>query len=466
MNSRTSVERLGCTRSKASQFAIGALLVLLGCGALAETTEPSARIDPKKIINESNNFLRNREPEMSAEEFALYEKVVSMISSNPAFALRLLEGMLAEKEKAPSPAFEFILGNTYYQSGKIEDAEKRYKSAIAAYPEFLRAWNNLGVLYYTNGRHNDAVPCFSKSIALGDRDPTTYGLLAVCLEKQENFVASEVSYLQAIAGAPNSTDWMEGLLRIYMRGRQFGRAELIAKQLVKGAPKEARYWLVYSNILISSGRKTEAIAVLETASRLTTLGAEELSLLGDLYAEQNLASEAIASYEKLKQVSPKLGENRQFAIVSMYLNRDDLDQAEKMLSGLERGLSPSGRLEYLQARADLCTARGQWPAARVCCEEILTQSPLNGRALVTLGHAFAMENNPERAGFALEAASRIPESCYRASLELANLAIQRRAYDKAVEHLEKALSLNRTSEVQDTLTRIKTLVAHSSPSSS
>ena len=72
------------------------------------------KLDPKRIINESNSFLKQREPEMTAEEYALYEKVVAMLAGgNPQFALKLLEAMVNEKE-APSPAFSFILGNAYY----------------------------------------------------------------------------------------------------------------------------------------------------------------------------------------------------------------------------------------------------------------------------------------------------------------------------------------------------------------
>jgi len=64
----------------------------------------SPKLDPKRIINESANFLKEREPEMSAEEYALYERVVTMLTTRPEFALKLLEAMINEKEP-PSPPF-------------------------------------------------------------------------------------------------------------------------------------------------------------------------------------------------------------------------------------------------------------------------------------------------------------------------------------------------------------------------
>lgn len=69
-------------------------LLLFVCLALAFPVSgfaapPPAQLDPKRIINESNNFLKEREPEMTAEEYALYEKVVAMLSTRPEFALKL-----------------------------------------------------------------------------------------------------------------------------------------------------------------------------------------------------------------------------------------------------------------------------------------------------------------------------------------------------------------------------------------
>ena len=173
------------------------------------------KLDPKRIINESNSFLKEREPEMTAEEYALYEKVVSMLATKPDFALRLLEGMMSDKE-TPSPAFQFILGNAYYSAGQNDKAETSYRQAVERYPNFLRAWNNLGILYHTTERYAEAAKCFSKSVVLGDRDATTFGLLGYDLEREGNIVSAEMSYMEALAAAPDNDEWKEGLLRIYI----------------------------------------------------------------------------------------------------------------------------------------------------------------------------------------------------------------------------------------------------------
>src|ERR1017187_8302549 len=140
-----------------------AVVILLCSLALAALSAPAVAantgVDPKQIINESNSFLKEREPEMTEEEYALYQKIVTMLSTNPEFALKLLEAMMSDKEQ-PSPAFQFILGNAYYAAGQNDKSESYYRNAVDRYPTFLRAWVNLGILYYTTGKYADAVPCF------------------------------------------------------------------------------------------------------------------------------------------------------------------------------------------------------------------------------------------------------------------------------------------------------------------
>ncbi|MES1168977.1 MAG: tetratricopeptide repeat protein, partial [Oleiharenicola lentus] len=305
------------------------------------SASPNPKIDPKRIINESSSFLKEREPEMNAEEYALYEKMVGMLTSNPAFALKLLQNMMKEGEQ-PSPAFEFILGNAYYAAGDYAKTETSYKNAVEHYPSFLRAWNNLGVLYYTTGCYGDAVKAFSKSVSLGDREPTTYGLLGYSLEKEGNVIASEVAYMQALSGDPGNSDWQEGLLRLCVQGRQLIRAESIARTLIKGRPNEARFWLILANILLTDQRKFEALAVLELAAGTGVAGPDELVLLGDLYAEQGLHPEALAIYTKLLKPVPETGEQKLLRLAQTLVATGRTADAEKALSALPATLSADG----------------------------------------------------------------------------------------------------------------------------
>ena len=435
------------------------LSVMVTLEGTVRASEP--KLDPKRIINESSSFLKEREPEMTEEEYALFQKVVTMLSSNPDFALKLLEAMMAEKEQ-PSPAFQFILGNAYYAAGKIDKSEANYRGAVTRYPTFLRAWVNLGILYYSAGRYAEAVPCFSKAVELGDRDSSTFGLLGYSLQKQGDLVSAEMAYMQALSGDPGNGDWKEGLLSICVDGKQFTRAESLVKSLIKDKPSDTRYWITYANILLAEGRKLEATVLLETSSGTGAANLEVLMMLGDLYAEQGLVPEAAEVYTRVVKASPDVGGQKLLHYAGVLIASGRLEEAGKVLAMVRTGDLGKGGLELLQTRADLFAAEKKWPEARHEIEELLKLDPMNGRALISLGRAYNAEEDVPRATLAFEAAYRIQGSIYLASLELANIELKNRHYSKSVEYLQKVLTIERTDAVQDFLVKVKTLASKES----
>jgi tetratricopeptide (TPR) repeat protein len=430
------------------------LVVAAACPSSAGAAKPGT--DPKRIINESSSFLKEREPEMTEEEYALYEKVVTMLASNPEFALKLLEAMISDKEP-PSPAFEFILGNAYYAAGQNDKSEANYRSAVKRYPSFLRAWVNLGILYYATDRFSEAIPCFSKAIVLGDRDAATFGLLGYSLEQEGNLVSSEMAYMQALSGDPANSDWKEGLLRICIEGKQYARAESLVKGLIKDHPSDPRFWLIYANILLSDHRKVEATVLLETAAGAGVANVDELSLLGDLYADQGLIPEAAETYQRVLAASPAVGERKLLHYAQVLVADGKLAEAQGVLDALKPDGTPEAGIELLQTRTDLLAAEKKWPEARNEAESLLKIAPLNGRALLSLGRAYAAEDDLPRASFAFEAALAVPSTAYMASLELANIELKNRHYSKSIEYLEKALKIEKTDAVEDFLARVRSL---------
>lgn len=420
-------------------------------------------VDTKNSVKASLSFLREREPELTPEEYAIYEKIAGLLSTSPELGVTMLEGMMNEKER-PSPAFEFALGNAYYSANRMDEATKYYRSAIDRYPDFLRAWKNLGMVHYAKSDFAEAVKCLSKAMILGDKEPTTAGLLGYCLEMQGDLLAAETAYLQALSSDPANPDWQRGLLGIYVRERQFGRAESLIRRMIKATPTDAHLWLDYAGILISDHRALEAMAVLESAQAAGVAGPDELLLLGDLYAQQGLATEAAAVYAKVLGADRSRGEQKLVYFAQVLIAAGKVPEAEQTLAAIKGAPTAEGRIALLQTRADLLMAKQRWSEARKEIEALLAIAPLNGRALLSLGRTYAKEDDLPRAGFAFEAAARLPEAAYQANLELGNIEVKNRHFAKAVAYLEKALQLKKSDEIEDYLVRLRALVpsdAHS-----
>jgi tetratricopeptide (TPR) repeat protein len=425
--------------------------------AADKETPPAPNLDPKRIINESYSFLKEREPEMTEEEDALYQRVVLLVPTQPDFAMQLLENMMTGDQPV-SPAFDFALANIYFNNGRRDDAETHYKTAIKKYPDFLRAWTNLGILYYSTQRYTEATTALAKSVSLGDRDAGTVGLMGYCLDREGDPVAAEMAYLQALALAPENTDWLQGLIAIYQESKQYARAEPLAKRLIQLKPQESTNWLLYANLLLSQGEKVKAVAVLETAASISTIDEDGLLLLGDLYAEQRFYPEATATYEKAMARDPKLGAKRAATYAQGLISEGRYDQADAILKSMEASLTPGSRTIWLETKIDLLAAREQWPEARTYIAELLKLDPLNGKALLRLGQIYRLQGDVARATFTFEQAYRLPGTAYPACLELSNLSLQSHNYDKSIEYIEKALTLQKSGALQDYLIKLKTLV--------
>ena len=89
-----------------------------------------------------------------------------------------IEQLEPQIKPSTSAAFDFILANLYFQEGNLESAEKYYKNAVVKYPNFRRAYKNLGLVQVQAGNFKDAIPTISKALELGEVDGRAYGLLA------------------------------------------------------------------------------------------------------------------------------------------------------------------------------------------------------------------------------------------------------------------------------------------------
>jgi len=448
---------LSCTLLCLTSLPAWATAVTSGSSPLFQLVERDPSVDPKRIINESNQFLRNREPEMTAGEYALYEKVVGMLTVQPDFAITMLEGMQRGDEK-PSAAFAFILGNAYFGAKNNAKAIASYRKAIEQNSDFLRAWSNLAVAYYAGGDYHEGARCFAKAISLGDRSPETYGLLAFCQERCGNLVSAEAAYLQALAGDLSQSDWAEGLLRIYIKGKQYLRAESIAKQLLEFKPSEGHLWLAYANVLLASDKKFEAMAALDTQAALGLADTTSRLMLGDLYAEKKLIPEALRCYAELRLEDRKLGFERMLKLAEMLQGEDKLAQAGQVLERAEPLATPETRVRLTLARALWHQEGNDHKAAKTLLTKLIEEAPLNGKALLALARCHAKLGEEARATVLLEHATHLPDVAFSACVELANMELRQRHYSRSLQFANQALAIERSAQLETFIAQLKALM--------
>lgn len=430
-----------------------ACLSLTVHGATRGLPDVAPNLDPRKLVNRSLNFLREREPEMNEVEYALYTRMIPIVESTPELALELLETMLSD-DKPESAAFEFVLGNVYFALERMEGAEEHFLRAVEQHPSFLRAWVNLASVYYATGRFREAIPCFAKAISLGDREASTFGLMASALRESGNTFAAETAYKQAMTSEPGNPDWINGLLEIYLKTEQHAPAAALARELLQSQPDDPRNWTLYSGLLVVLERRDEAIAVLQAGADLGLISPQSWHVLGDLYAAAGLPREAAAAYARGGEDTD---DERVFIYVRALLQERRFEQAEKVLADLDRSAGSHPSPALLRARAELARERGDPAAARRELEAALRLDPLHGSTLLALAGLHLEAKEFAHAELLYEQAAQQPESEFAARVELAQLALRDHRHAEAIEHARAAQAIRPSDDLQEFITRIRTL---------
>lgn len=117
----------------------------------------------------------------------LHERLVR-VPDDPA-ALRLLSvahlqrGALVEAEAAArsaavvapdSPEVLYQLGQALHARGDHDGARQAWEGVVARRPGFAPAWTNLGRIHDDAFRHEDALHCFDRALALGGDEPLVH----------------------------------------------------------------------------------------------------------------------------------------------------------------------------------------------------------------------------------------------------------------------------------------------------
>ncbi|MCC5022322.1 MAG: tetratricopeptide repeat protein [Candidatus Synoicihabitans palmerolidicus] len=153
-------------------LAVGPLLGSAQTYPLSENTWSNP--DFVARLMRTHGFDTERTPSITSEEKAMFETIAPLISSNPSQTITDLPAVLTPESSA---ALVYTLANLYFQSDDLESAEATYRDAIKKFPNFLRAYRNLGIVYVQEAKFEEATPMLLKAIELGGQGADLYGML-------------------------------------------------------------------------------------------------------------------------------------------------------------------------------------------------------------------------------------------------------------------------------------------------
>ncbi|MBX3747655.1 MAG: tetratricopeptide repeat protein [Verrucomicrobiae bacterium] len=394
-------------------------------------------------------------PGISAEEKALFEKLVPVIQSQPANAITQLRAAI---KPTSSGALDFTLGNLLFQTGNLDEAAAAYQAALQKFPTFLRAHKNIGRLYVQQGRPRDALPHLLRCIELGGGEGDIYGLVGYCY-LQDNAVSSALdAYRTALLFAPKSRDWRLGKVQCLINLGQHGEAVGLLDELISENPAEASLWLLQANAFVANGRPADAAVNLEVVRQMGQATPISLALLGDIYINANQPDLAVEAYSDLLK-GQTTDMERALRAARILASRSAWAEAEVYLKRLQERLTdrlpPNDQFEVLGLLAKVALARGQNDEAASLLQQVLARDPLNGRALLLLADYYWKKNDRERAELHFVRAANVEDVRVEALIQHARLCVAHRDFAAASRLLNRAQGLQPQPHVGDFLAKVE-----------
>jgi tetratricopeptide (TPR) repeat protein len=437
-----------------------AVFALLPAAAATGPWQGDSMIDDpewRKSFLGSYGFLSGAEPQIAPDEVAVLREVIDLLKVNPRAAAALLEQKAGSNSSA---ALDFVLANLQFQDGKLDEAKARYQTALEKFPDFRRAHKNLGLLLVQEGSYPEALEHLSRAAELGDRDGRTFGLMGYCYVNQENYVAAEEAYRQAILQEPETRDWKLGLARSLMAMEQYREAVALLSTLLESDPENATLWLLQANAYVGLEKPRAAAVNLEAVRMMGKAQSRSLVLLGDIYMNAGMYDLAKDAYLEVIE-SDEQGARFQTAYraAQLLVRTRAFDQAKGILRSIEarygKELSNDDELKVLTLQAKVERAQGREKEAAKLLESIVERDGTRGDALLELAAYYESQGDNARAMLLLERAQRLEAFAYPALLEQAQLLVSERRYGEAAELLHQALEIKREPRVVAFLSHVE-----------
>lgn len=391
------------------------------------------------------------EPRVTVVEKEVMEKVMPLMADEKGMpkAVALLDKNCTP---ASSAVFDFTLANIYFQEDRLTNAIACYNAAIKKFPNFQRAYKNLGLIHIRLTDFAASLEPLTKSIELGGTDGLSCGLLGYAYAMTEQHVSAESAYRLAMMYQPKTLDWKLGLCRSLFKQQKYGEAIALCDELLRREPGKSDYLLLQANAYLGLKQPMKAAEIYEVLDLSGKTPIAALNTLGDIYVNEGYTDQAADAYGRAlaHETTPDFA--RQLRNAEVLASRAAHDAAARLLKQISdraaATLSDELRKRLLKLEARIAAARNEAGAEQMrILEEIVALDPLDGETLIMLGQYHA-PTNLEKAIFYFERAENIEKTESDARLRHGQILVKNGKYQEALPLLKRAQELKPREDVQ------------------
>lgn len=214
-------------------------VLLAGCGGGApEPRAPGGTVLPPQGPSASTPAGSEPLPTGSAADL-VRQGQAALDAGKMADAERLYKQAVAADSRSADA--QFGLGNVYFRQSRLTEAETAYKAALAINPGLTVAHSNLGVVYYQQGQLQNAAGAFNAALKLKPDDAPTLYLLAAVHIQNSKLSEAETLLNRAKALQPNLAEVYYGLGALYnLQGKKTEAIAAFEEFIALGTAQDPR----------------------------------------------------------------------------------------------------------------------------------------------------------------------------------------------------------------------------------
>ncbi len=188
--------------------------------------------------------------------------------------------------------------------GKLADAERSYRQALALAPNDAEAWANLGCTMWRLDRLAEAEASLGRAIALRPEFAAAHNNLGGVLEALGRLEEASLQYRDAINHDPDQAQPLCNLGAVLHRLGRFEQAKAAYARALTLKPGFAEAWSNLGAAFLAQREFNESESCLRRAMELSPRNRQVLSNLGDVLRIQGKFSQAVEIYRKALATDP------------------------------------------------------------------------------------------------------------------------------------------------------------------
>ena len=191
-----------------------------------------------------------------------------------------------------------------HEAGQWQDAERLYRSVLAADPRHADALHQFGVLAYQNGNHDVAVDLVKRAIDQAPANATYYNTLGGALLAIGCVAEAVAAFESALRISPDSIETRNNLANALQTQGKLDEAISIFRSILETVPNDADVQNNLGHALQIRGEFDEAIHHFRIAREARPNDALILSHLGNALCSRGVYKEAVEVCEQATALSP------------------------------------------------------------------------------------------------------------------------------------------------------------------